>query len=402
MKKSVAITTVLALHVAVISMLLIQAGCSSEPAEPAAVTAKTSVENVSEIEVSGDVNDGIKDDLGKDEMIQPPEGSPALRSDPTRPAVNISDEKEPETVVKPADVPEPVPQVDAAAQKKEVIYEVKKGDSLGRVAKKHKITVSELAGANGLSNTATLKIGQKLMIPASVQVPPQENKEGSIQPPAATTSAADTTVYIVKRGDSLSKIAKKYGTTVKNLMTINSLKSHNIKIGQKLNVPNKPTSVVNAAESAKNAADGEIIHIVKSGETLGGIAIKYGSTVRAISERNNISDPRKIMAGQRLIIKGKAKDSQQSKDAGKISVPQQIPQQTQVIPSKTQAEAPSIKISPDSPKVQAETPQQETGTKVETPAQEQKANTVSPAPTAPSGNQNNAPATTESSDVIVL
>ena len=74
MKKSVAITAVLALHIGVISMLLVQAGCSSEPEAPAA-KAKTATEEVTTIAPA----EQKEADASVRDAELPPEGSPALR-----------------------------------------------------------------------------------------------------------------------------------------------------------------------------------------------------------------------------------------------------------------------------------------------------------------------------------
>ena len=288
MKKSVAITTVLALHIAVISMLLIQAGCSSEPAEPKAVQATSSASSVSEIKPE-DVNDGMKDANGKEELIQAPEGSPALRSDPTRPVANISDEKEPETLV----------------EKEETV------------------------------------------------APKTEET-------APVTPKSDSKTYEVQKGDSLGKIARKYRTTIKQLMAINNLKNHNIRIGQKLTVAKnsaQATTVAEAAKASNAVAEGEISYTIKSGDTLGGIAIKYGTTVKAISERNNISDPRKIRVGQVIIVKGKV---EAKKEAPKVTEVKTTTPATTAPAATTpavsaQPTAPAISVQPDA-KVESSAP----------------------------------------------
>jgi N-acetylmuramoyl-L-alanine amidase len=90
-------------------------------------------------------------------------------------------------------------------------------------------------------------------------------------------------------------IAKKYGTTTKNLMTMNNLKSTGLVIGQKLKVPGAAQSVGNDVERRT------ITHVVKRGEFLGSIANKYGVSVSAIKRENNLrSDIVKV--GQKLKI----------------------------------------------------------------------------------------------------
>ena len=93
-------------------------------------------------------------------------------------------------------------------------YTVKKGDNLYNIAKAYNTSVSEITKLNNLKNTS-LSIGQILKIPSS-------------------SSSNTTTTYIVKKGDSLYSIARKYNTTVDSLKKKNNLTSNNLSIGQKI------------------------------------------------------------------------------------------------------------------------------------------------------------------------
>jgi LysM repeat protein len=136
------------------------------------------------------------------------------------------------------------------------------------------------------------------------------------QPVSDVTPA---TTYTVNRGDTLSTIARKNQLTKAELASANSLKLGSIlHVGQKLIIPSKqsqsksvpvaaalPPKAVETAE-APPAADKAPVdttkHIVKAGETLGGIARKYGVKQGDIAVANNITDPRKIQPGQELVI----------------------------------------------------------------------------------------------------
>ena len=95
------------------------------------------------------------------------------------------------------------------------IYTVKKGDSLYTIAKANNTTASILSSLNNLTSN-NLSIGQQLKIPVS--------------------SDNAVTSYIVKSGDSLYRIAKKYNTTVDSIKKKNNLTSNTLKVGQKLNI----------------------------------------------------------------------------------------------------------------------------------------------------------------------
>lgn len=141
-------------------------------------------------------------------------------------------------------------------------YVVKKGDSLWSIAKKYNMTVDELKSINNLKSNL-LSIGQRLKIKES-----NDNQN----------------IYIVKKGDTLYKIANMYGTTVDNLKALNNLKNNNLSIGQMLIVPSKNK-----------------IYIVQKGDSLWSIARKYDTTVDSIKRNNNLTT-NVLQIGQKLKI----------------------------------------------------------------------------------------------------
>lgn len=317
MKKSVAITAVLSLHVAVIGLLLAQAGCSSESSAPQVPEAKMTVSEPEQIKTSSpEVNEAMRE---RDEVILPPEGSRALRADPTRPAPDQEKLRQEEektqlndplsessaTAAKASDSGMIPPKSPASSEEKLATYVVVKGDSAELIARKHKVRTSDLLSVNGLDRNSILKIGQELKIPANGIMQPQTASRADS---VSVNSSLDTEIYVVARGDTLSRIAQRRGMTVRQIMSINGLKSHKIMVGQKLRLAKVSAAQQAASNAGKpqsktDAAAGEISHTVLPGETLGAIAIKYGSSVKAIAERNKIADPRKIRAGQVLLIK---------------------------------------------------------------------------------------------------
>ncbi|WP_034549589.1 LysM peptidoglycan-binding domain-containing protein [Carnobacterium funditum] len=106
-------------------------------------------------------------------------------------------------------------------------YTVKSGDTLTKIAGAHGITLQQLLSVNTISNPNLIKIGQILKIPA---------KSSTTTP---TKPTVPTTVkYTVKKGDTLYAIAKKYGVTVQQLVSVNKLLNANmISIGQVLTIP---------------------------------------------------------------------------------------------------------------------------------------------------------------------
>ena len=116
---------------------------------------------------------------------------------------------------------------------------------------------------------------------------------GSIFAPAFA-APDENTVYIVKRGDTLYRIARSYGVNVWAVARANGITNPNrIYAGQRLVIPTERTSGTWTTGR---------VHTVQRGETLYRIALKYGTSVWAIARANGIANPNRIYAGQRLAI----------------------------------------------------------------------------------------------------
>ena len=107
--------------------------------------------------------------------------------------------------------------------------------------------------------------------------------------------AASPSVHVVRRGETLYSIARRYGTTVEALMQANGLSDPTrIYAGQRLIVP-----VPGAAQPAAPSGN---VHVVQRGENLFRIALRYGTTAQAIARANNLRSTSLVYVGQRLII----------------------------------------------------------------------------------------------------
>ena len=113
-------------------------------------------------------------------------------------------------------------------------YVVVKGDSLAKIAKKNGVTLKALQAANPGVIPTKLKVGQKLVVPAGGKA-----AADSAAPTVSAAGDVGTASYTVKSGDTLTKIAKAHGTTVKLIEAANGLSTTKIKVGQKLKIPSK-------------------------------------------------------------------------------------------------------------------------------------------------------------------
>ena len=112
-------------------------------------------------------------------------------------------------------------------------YTVKAGDTLGKIALQHGTTVAKIAADNGIANPNRLSIGQRL----------------SIGTPAVSTPAANGTVYTVRAGDTLDRIARNHGTTVAAIQAANSISNpHRISVGQKLTIGGASTPATSTSK----------------------------------------------------------------------------------------------------------------------------------------------------------
>jgi membrane-bound lytic murein transglycosylase D len=114
------------------------------------------------------------------------------------------------------------------------IYKVKEGDTLTAIAKRYSVSISMIAKVNGRMNPDSLKIGQKLMIPLSLQ--PLNGAHD-----AQGTQVAATKTHTVQKGDTLYSLGRRYGTTAQKLASLNGISLDSIlRVGQTLKIPASP------------------------------------------------------------------------------------------------------------------------------------------------------------------
>jgi LysM repeat protein len=160
---------------------------------------------------------------------------------------------------------------------------VQPGENLFRIALRYGVTVNAIASANGLANTRHIYVGQRLVIPTS----------GSPSTPPTSSGG----VHVVQRGENLYRIALRYGTSVQALAAANGIvNTGRIYVGQRLVIPgasSPPPSTPPASGST---------YVVRRGDTLSAIALRYGVSTWSIARLNNISNPSLIYVGQVLHI----------------------------------------------------------------------------------------------------
>ncbi len=157
-------------------------------------------------------------------------------------------------------------------------YIVQRGDTLYGISKKYNTSVQSIKELNNLKSDK-LDIGQKLFL--------SENND---------TNPIECITYIVKKGDTLYSIAKKYNTTVDSIKRFNNMKNSLIDVGDRIIIP--------CNETQDYVPGSYVSYIVQKGDSLYSIANKFGTTVDKIRKDNDLSSST-INVGEVLIIDDK-------------------------------------------------------------------------------------------------
>lgn len=160
-------------------------------------------------------------------------------------------------------------------------YTVRRGDTLGGIAERHRTSAANLRAWNGIRGS-TIRPGQELIVSQSA------TGTGPASPPGGPAPSGSGT-YSVVRGDSLDKIARRHGTTVANLRRWNSLSTSQIYPGQELVV-------------GSQASTGQTNYRIRRGDSLAVIAKRFGVSVNDLMRWNGLRSSR-IRSGDTLVIR---------------------------------------------------------------------------------------------------
>ena len=187
--------------------------------------------------------------------------------------------------------------VPAAATDRVVV--VQPGDTLSEIALRYGMTVAQLRELNGIADPNRIFAGQRLRLSGE--------PETEANPPSAEPAAV---VHVVASGETLTAIARHYGSSIGAIAAANGISNPSyLRVGQHLTIPSSaappaPLAPAAAPPSAPAAPTAAPVHVVASGETLTGIARRYGSSIAAIATANGIRNPSFLRVGQRLSIPG--------------------------------------------------------------------------------------------------
>ncbi len=161
-------------------------------------------------------------------------------------------------------------------------YIVRRGDTLSELAARHHTTVAQLVAKNRMRSAGTvLRAGERLAVPRLRPAPSLRR----------TVSAGRVDArYAVRPGDTLGGIAARHGLSARQLAAANQISTHAVlRIGQRLTVPGGQSATRSTVKASRSSAAGSFgaSYTVKAGDTLSGIAARYGVSQTALLKANH-------------------------------------------------------------------------------------------------------------------
>lgn len=160
-------------------------------------------------------------------------------------------------------------------------HTVESGETLYGIAQQYDVQVQQLKEWNGLQSNS-LSLGQTLVI--------------------RNSAPEDTVIHTVKAGETLFSISKRYNVSIAELKSWNNLTGNVLNVGQQLTIyPSRSTNAQQQSVNVDKETQDNTYYIVKSGDSLYGIARKHGMTVQALKILNDLSS-NTIRVGQHLTV----------------------------------------------------------------------------------------------------
>jgi len=221
-------------------------------------------------------------------------------------------EAKPETTVRDAGIPaspaDAAPEGELATAAAPASYRVAAGDTVSSIAGRFGLSTASVLALNGLGWKSTIFPGQTLKLVAGGAT---GTPIAATPAPAAPTPSTGGS-YTIVSGDTISRIASRLGVSTQSILSANGLTANTIIYpGQKLTIPGGSSTPVTAAPAPRPTAPSNPApvatagsYVIQSGDTISGIAAKFGVTTQAILSANSLSLSSVIYAGRTLVIPG--------------------------------------------------------------------------------------------------
>ncbi len=192
----------------------------------------------------------------------------------------------------------------------EVRHKVRSGETLSAIARKYGVPMSSVQQSNGIRGTV-IHPGDSLLIPSpaagstatlAALAAPRDDITSQLPEHQKPTARKKPKVHVVKSGDTLWGVSRKYGITVPALASANGLSSSaGLVAGARLEIPGTGGGEARtASNSAKESS--RVTYEVKRGDTLSEIADRFDVSVRELMTWNRLRQSSSLRAGQRLVV----------------------------------------------------------------------------------------------------
>ena len=210
-----------------------------------------------------------------------------------------------------------VPLLAAAALAADPVV-VRPGDTLTSIARRSGVSIEQIVQLNRIADPNRIYVGQELRL--------KDAPEAEAPAADVSTTSGGQVIHVVRRGESTWGIATHYGVTVAAVAEANGLTNPGrIFAGTRLVIPGGTPPAPRAATSQPApTTGGEVIHVVRRGESTWGIATHYGVTVAAVAEANGLTNPGRIFAGTRLVIPGGTPAPRASEPEPTVGLPEDM------------------------------------------------------------------------------
>lgn len=181
-------------------------------------------------------------------------------------------------------LPDSLPPVETATRTSIRYHKIKRGETLASIARKYRTTVKQIARTNKMGRRSTIVAGKTLKIPQKATVAAKDDSKPQYR---------RASKHVVKKGDSLWNIARRYGTTPKDICKYNKLPNSNLRLGQVLRIP---------GTVAKTSSKDLKTYRVKRGDVPRAIANRHNMPLDRFLRVNRLSPGSKIYPGQKLYV----------------------------------------------------------------------------------------------------